>query len=104
MYHENMGGVTLARQAGVWLLGVVNISFLMLGNSKKSALALHGLDSGHSIKFQDTEILYKSSSWGGGTIMDSLEISIRSLVINREDGVRISTAWVPAYDMLKPNK
>lgn len=36
--------------------------------------------------------------------MESLEISKRLLIINKEDSARLSTTWLPAYDILKPKQ
>lgn len=47
-------------------------------------------------------MLYKSTTWGTITIMESIEISLRSDISNKEDGMRLSKSWLPAYEMLKP--
>lgn len=45
--------------------------------------------------------MYKLSSWGDQTFMESLEIAIRPSVINKEEDARLSSAWLPASELLE---
>lgn len=46
-------------------------------------------------------MLFKSLFQGTSAIMESLEISKISDVINKEDSAKLSQVWPTAYDMLK---
>lgn len=70
---------------------------LRLGNSEKSALAYHGWTTGHTIQFENTEVLYKSTLWNVRITRESLELTLMQGGINKEDG----TAWLPACKLLK---
>lgn len=76
---------------------------LWLGQENKSALAHHAWATGHSILFDDTTVLCKSS-YGTRIIRESIEIQLRVGVINKEDGARLSTAWLPALDLLREGR
>lgn len=74
---------------------------LSLAQLDKTTLALHSQETGHNIHFPDKKVLFKSSYWGPRIIMQWLEISLRTEVINKENGARLSTACSPAYDKLR---
>lgn len=57
-----------------------------VGNVEKSALAQHGWDMRHTICFADTEF--------------ALQIYLTQGVINKEGGIKLSTAWLPAYQFM----
>lgn len=80
---------------------ITNCLTQLLQRRKIKTLALHVWETGQNIHFQDTEVLNRSPVWGTRVIMESLEISIRSDVINKEDGAELSKVWFPAYDLLK---
>lgn len=46
-------------------------------------------------------MLHRLTARGTRIIIESLEISLRSDIINKEDGARLSIAWLPAYEILK---
>lgn len=60
-------------------------SHLRLGHIDKSALAKHGWTTGHTVLFEQTEILYKSDQWGPRTTRESLELSSSNRALNREE-------------------
>lgn len=68
---------------------------------EKSALVSYVWEMGHKISFQDTTVLNKSSTWGTKMIMEFLEIFLCTDIINKEDGARLNSAYLPALDLLK---
>lgn len=63
---------------------------LCLRNVDKSAVALHGWNTGHTIKFEETVLLYRSSNWIERTIQESLEIQLCPYTMNKEDGLTMT--------------
>lgn len=47
---------------------------LRLGNTEKSVLTLHGWETGHSICFDRTTLLHRSSNWHETVVRESLEL------------------------------
>lgn len=58
------------------------------------------LEMARSILLDNPTILCKSSFYGTRIIRESTEIQLRDGVINKEDGARLSKAWLPALDLL----
>lgn len=74
---------------------------LRLGHVDKSALVHHGWTIGHSILFDYTKILGKSSSYDRRIVREAIEIRLVEEVINKEDRARLSALWLPALELLK---
>lgn len=74
---------------------------LCLGNTDKSEIALYGLNMGHTIKFEETTLLHRSSNWREGAIYESLEIQLCARTMNKENGVALSEAWLPACVLMR---
>lgn len=70
---------------------------LQLGNVELSMVTQQGWDKAHTIWFEEVTLLYKSSNWSERAIQESMEIRLTEGVMNKEDGVRLSTAWLPAH-------
>lgn len=54
-----------------------------------------------SILFNKTEMLYRSDNWGFRITGESLERLLVEQALNREEGVRLSSTWLPACELLK---
>lgn len=74
---------------------------IRLGNIDKSALAHCSWNTDHKIEFEKTELLNRAAAWNTRLIMESVEMSLTQDTINKEDDTKLSTAWLPAYDLLK---
>lgn len=72
-----------------------------LGHMDKSALADHGWKTGHSILFDRTELLCRSDQWGPRVTQESLELLLTQRALNKDDGIKLRAAWLPAYEVLK---
>lgn len=73
---------------------------MRLGQAEKSVMATCGFELDHQIDFGDTRILFKSSLCGERLVRESLEIVNQSKVINREEGVHLTSGWLPALQLL----
>lgn len=71
---------------------------LRLGNTGKSAVTMHDWNTGHAINFEETTLLYRSSSWRERALHESMEIQFCTHAIN-EDGMTLSKAWLPSYTL-----
>ena len=61
-----------------------------------SAPAEHALDTGHSFDFWNPEILSKPTGHYNRLVRESVEIYKCPTNINRDDGLKLRTAWYPA--------
>jgi hypothetical protein len=62
----------------------------------KSAVAEYGIESGHSIKFQETEVLANTSGYMDQFVKDTTELRLHPDSIKREEGFKLSKAWNPS--------
>lgn len=72
-----------------------------LGQVEKSALGHHGCNMGHPILLGDMTILYRSTSYEKRLVREATEIYLAEDVINKEDGTRLSNAWLPTLELVK---
>lgn len=84
-YLGQAGRSVLIRQREHWW-------HLHLGNIEKSTLAHQSWHTGHTICFQDTEVLYKSMAWKVRMVRESLKNPLRQTITNEKDGVKLSSA------------
>lgn len=66
-----------------------------------SALAYHSWTVGHNICFEETKILHKSLSRGTRILREFLELQLSQTIINKEEGAKLSAAWLPACEQMK---
>lgn len=66
---------------------------LRIGNMDKLALAQHGWDTRHTICLAETAVLYVSSIYRERVIRESMEIHLTDDILNKEDDMRLSTAY-----------
>lgn len=72
---------------------------MLLGYGGKSALACHCLDLGHQILLSAATVLFEFSGEGGGRLVrESVEILMEERALNWEDGLRLSSAWLPTLN------
>jgi hypothetical protein len=67
----------------------------------KSAVAEHSTESGHRIKFHETEVPAKTSRLHGPTCQRSTEIESNPDNIKREKGFKLSKVWNPSTSLLR---
>jgi len=67
----------------------------------KSALAEHSLEQDHKIMFQNTEVLSRKSGYMERLIMEAIQVELHPENLNRDDGLRLSTAWKPIIKLMK---
>lgn len=53
-----------------------------LGQEDKSSLGTHSWDLGHEILFSETQIFFRTSSWGNRLVRESLEIWLEHGTLN----------------------
>lgn len=57
-------------------------------------------DTGHKILFSQTEKLFQSTVWSEWVIRKALEIRLDVGVLNREDGLQLSSELLPALELI----
>lgn len=67
----------------------------------KLVLVDHGWKMGYSILFDQMEILYKSDQWGPKVTRESVELLLAQNALNKEDGTKLSAAWLPVCELHK---
>jgi hypothetical protein len=67
----------------------------------KSRVEEHNTESGHWIKFHETEMLAKTSGYIDRFVTASTEIKLHLNNINREEGFIHSKAWNPSNRLLR---
>lgn len=73
-----------------------------LGQTEKSAVAEHALQSGHDIQFGETRILSTTLQYHARLYREAIEIHKHGNNFNRkEESRRIHNAWVPALEKTK---
>lgn len=73
---------------------------LWLGQTEKWAVAQHYWTFGHQARFEDMLVLFHSDNWLPCVIRESLEIALLDKSLNQEEGLKLSTAWLPLYEQL----
>jgi hypothetical protein len=58
-------------------------------------VAEHSNESDHQIKFQDTEVLAKTSGYTDWLVKGAIEIKLHPNNINKEEGFKLSKTWNP---------
>jgi hypothetical protein len=61
-------------------------------------VAEHSTDSGHWNKFQETEVLAKTSGYMDQLVKDVREVRLHPNNIYKEEGFKLSKAWNPTPD------
>jgi hypothetical protein len=72
----------------------------MLYQPEKSAVAEHSIELGHWIKFQETEVLTKTSCCMDRLVREAIEINLHPNNIDREEGFELNRAWSPTTRLL----
>jgi hypothetical protein len=67
----------------------------------ESAAAEHSFESGHQIKFQETETLAETSGYMDLLVREAIEIKLHQNSINREERVKFRKAWNPSTSLLR---
>jgi hypothetical protein len=67
----------------------------------KSAVAEHSTESGHRIKFHETEGLAETSGYMERLVKEAIEINLNPENINREERFKLSKAWNPRTSLLR---
>ena len=68
-----------------------------------SAPAEHALATGHSFDYEQPEVLCRPKGHYTRLVRESIEIHKCPLNINREDGLRLRSAWYPALKTKRLN-
>jgi hypothetical protein len=64
-------------------------------------VAEHSTESGHGIKFRETEALVKISGYMARLVREAIEIKLGQDNINKEEGFKLSKAWNPSTSILR---
>jgi hypothetical protein len=64
-------------------------------------VAEHGIESGHRIKSHETEVPAKTSGYMGRLVKEAIGIKLHPGNINREEGFKLSKAWIPSTSLLR---
>jgi hypothetical protein len=69
----------------------------------KSAVAVHSIEWGYQIKFENTEVLAKIVDYVDRLVNAAIEIRLHPSNINKEEGFKLGQAWSPAIKILQTN-
>ena len=70
------------------------------GRTKSSALAEHMKKTKHHICLEDARVLARVDHFHHRKVREALEIEKRPCTLNRDDGWKVSSCWIPSLHSL----
>jgi hypothetical protein len=71
------------------------------GQTEKSAVAEHLLDTGHEVRFEKTRRLNRATVYMDWIVTEAIQIQQHAENVNREAGFILRCTWQPVVGLLK---
>ena len=71
------------------------------GQTEKSAVAEHLLDTGHEVQFEKTHRLNRTTVYMDWIVTEAIQIQLHAENFNREAGFILRCTWQPVVSVLK---
>lgn len=63
-------------------------------------IAQHCWALGHQTQFEKNPVLFRYDSWHSCVTRESLKVALTEHCLNQEEGLELSTVWLPLYERL----